>query len=600
MNKLWDYEDYVKHLSHTNGLVRRWAMRRLEHRYPNRYADDVRFLIDDEDEHLVCDALRYLSRHKANQHAPAILEKFKQNTGIIASNSVTALGRMHYEPAMDTILDFFHRPDSQERFLGMLNYLGSVQTEQSREALRTAVTQLDEPYLYRPVMQRLLLHRHTEDIDFVMDKIFDSAANDEFDGLILRDLSSALESREYFDELTFRGDENIWSKPETALENFLHNNSHIGINPDFHSSIIDPLQKVQYGDFAAALMSDARNAIQSRYPTEPVPDSLKNLNDQDAMCLSMMETLSKRSSVWKGLKKDDYSELIPFALSLYCTIIERGVYAIALTVEDVAAEELIKSLQQAGPSLPPEIQTKIIETVPANDLKRTLSDELESWCDIWTVRIMGRTGNIEFVPELIRVFRDADSLDLIYSDAKDALSAMGESIDETLLEAAQSEEMGDWESFALLERLPYSESYDTAIRRWESDDCDLDSYELFAMCLRDIGDIRGIDTLRDIYHNENNAGYIGDAIECLGELHEADIPEISEIREERQKQKEFQKARREELDEIARQYNARKKEKDLVATNVVPFKRDKPKVGRNEPCPCGSGKKYKKCCLDKE
>lgn len=22
-----------------------------------------------------------------------------------------------------------------------------------------------------------------------------------------------------------------------------------------------------------------------------------------------------------------------------------------------------------------------------------------------------------------------------------------------------------------------------------------------------------------------------------------------------------------------------------------------PKVGRNEPCPCGSGKKFKKCCL---
>ncbi len=27
-----------------------------------------------------------------------------------------------------------------------------------------------------------------------------------------------------------------------------------------------------------------------------------------------------------------------------------------------------------------------------------------------------------------------------------------------------------------------------------------------------------------------------------------------------------------------------------------PVKRDTPKVGRNEPCPCGSGKKYKKCC----
>lgn len=26
-------------------------------------------------------------------------------------------------------------------------------------------------------------------------------------------------------------------------------------------------------------------------------------------------------------------------------------------------------------------------------------------------------------------------------------------------------------------------------------------------------------------------------------------------------------------------------------------KRTAPKVGRNEPCPCGSGKKYKKCCM---
>jgi len=28
----------------------------------------------------------------------------------------------------------------------------------------------------------------------------------------------------------------------------------------------------------------------------------------------------------------------------------------------------------------------------------------------------------------------------------------------------------------------------------------------------------------------------------------------------------------------------------------APVKREEPKVGRNDPCPCGSGKKYKKCC----
>jgi len=30
---------------------------------------------------------------------------------------------------------------------------------------------------------------------------------------------------------------------------------------------------------------------------------------------------------------------------------------------------------------------------------------------------------------------------------------------------------------------------------------------------------------------------------------------------------------------------------DVVKT----VRRDEPKVGRNDPCPCGSGKKYKKC-----
>ncbi len=32
---------------------------------------------------------------------------------------------------------------------------------------------------------------------------------------------------------------------------------------------------------------------------------------------------------------------------------------------------------------------------------------------------------------------------------------------------------------------------------------------------------------------------------------------------------------------------------------VLPYVRETPKIGRNDPCPCGSGKKYKKCCLER-
>ena len=30
-----------------------------------------------------------------------------------------------------------------------------------------------------------------------------------------------------------------------------------------------------------------------------------------------------------------------------------------------------------------------------------------------------------------------------------------------------------------------------------------------------------------------------------------------------------------------------------------PIVRQNPKIGRNDPCPCGSGKKFKKCCMGK-
>ncbi len=45
--------------------------------------------------------------------------------------------------------------------------------------------------------------------------------------------------------------------------------------------------------------------------------------------------------------------------------------------------------------------------------------------------------------------------------------------------------------------------------------------------------------------------------------------------------------------------------KSKEKSNLIPFPGSRPvatenKVGRNDPCPCGSGKKYKKCCINKE
>nr|WP_243273049.1 MULTISPECIES: SEC-C metal-binding domain-containing protein [Drancourtella] len=35
---------------------------------------------------------------------------------------------------------------------------------------------------------------------------------------------------------------------------------------------------------------------------------------------------------------------------------------------------------------------------------------------------------------------------------------------------------------------------------------------------------------------------------------------------------------------------------EVLVDGWEPYRRKGVKVGRNDPCPCGSGKKYKKCC----
>ena len=40
----------------------------------------------------------------------------------------------------------------------------------------------------------------------------------------------------------------------------------------------------------------------------------------------------------------------------------------------------------------------------------------------------------------------------------------------------------------------------------------------------------------------------------------------------------------------------RKEREGNLGVHAPESRRSNPKVGRNDPCPCGSGEKYKKCC----
>jgi len=216
---------------------------------------------------------------------------------------------------------------------------------------------------------------------------------------------------------------------------------------------------------------------------------------------------------------------------------------------------------------------------------------------------MGKIGNPAFIPDLIRVINETDPLDFIFSDAVHALQCIDDAGHHDILTAIKEGQITEpLTQMDLLQALPYGESFDIAYQLWNPEDGenDIDSFETYAHTLAGIVDIRGIEALQDILF-EGNAIFVGNSLETLCILHEVDIPELSIIHKQREVAQKRRERQWKDMDSLGRKINAPSLLDPITdftqPSNVGTIKRDTPKVGRNDPCPCGSGKKYKKCCL---
>ncbi|WP_020586255.1 SEC-C metal-binding domain-containing protein [Desulfobacter curvatus] len=599
MNRLWNYEDYVKFLSHDNSLVRKWAFDAVEKQYPNKYTDEVSRLISDEDSHLACVAPGYLAKHHAIQHAPAILNSFLNDSGNIPSNCALALSKMKYEPALETIIDSLSDDVSADSLFGLFNYLGTIHSDAARETLISAVKQIKDPMLQGNAIFNLLRHDHQEDIAWIIELILKPVKKGKgIENYLIEALANYWSAGDYFNDLTKnQGSKSLIKDSVEAFDSFFYRNDHLSIEQDAKDKINLLITKRQYHDLITTLMFEAQNITQKRYPEKAVPGGVQEFFIIDSAGVFLFKELSKQPSLWHKLKAsknfDDIEALIAFVLSVYFAIIERTPYVKAL-LPGAEMSDLIRAIQNAGSKFPEELSQKIVNIAPVDALRASLSDDLNTWGDIKIVKIMGQIGKKEFVPELLRVLNDADSLDYIYGDAITALNALDESADELILTAAQNNKIKEWELISILEHLPYPESFELIMKKWNDENSEIDSYEMFAYCLRGIGDPRGIAVLQDIYNNQNSADYVGRPLECLSLLHNADIPELPAIRTGRREEKKRQELRAKELNGIFSDMGNIKNK-----GTVIPFQKESKKIGRNDPCPCGSGKKYKKCCLNK-
>jgi hypothetical protein len=572
----------------------------LENRFPRRYTPEVAELIGDQDQHLGCAAPRYLAQHGAIEHAPAILKSFVGGEGNVPSNCAIALGHMQYEPAVDDILNRLFKCENANTFLGILHYLGQIRRDDCHNALRDILSELSEHYFLDIVAFHLLEHRDPEDVSLVIEAYFENSDPSDNKDMFLSRLMEAVGARSLFDALTEHGPLSILDAPSKALRAALRNYPMIDPESGMIPEIVKLINGRRYGHLATALTFDTRDIVRSRASEHGHRSHFSEISERDTQSLAFLEEFSKRSSVWESIAKAEKTErnLVSALVACYLSILERQGCIRALD-PSAPCEDLTQALKASSPELPKPIQDRIIELAPIAELKETLTKELLTWGDIWTVRLMGKIGGHFFIPELIRVVRKTDSLSYIHADATEALNGMDESGHESLMSAIEKGKLKEaWDIFPLLEHLPYPESFEIALGLWKRDE--MDSFEIYAACLERIGDSRGIEALQEIFF-DGNAAYIGDSLEVLSLIHGRDIPEMGTIRRGRKAELERRRRRRKEFDElIGKAQEQGPMKKGLRGSSVVPFRREASKVGRNDPCPCGSGKKYKTCCLNKK
>ena len=603
MNRLWTYKDYVKYLSHKNSLVRCWAFEALTTQYATKYCNEISRFIKDENNYLACKAVKYLAEHNAVEHAPEILEIFKKSEGKLPLNCAIALAKMKYEPALEDVIGSLSNNLNSGALFGIFEYLGKIQNKNSRETLISAATQIKDPFLKGFALLNLLRHGNAENAEKIIKTVMESIKKDNFALEIeLQTLMGFWAADLYFDNITeYSGQKDIIENPGECLEKFFKINSHISISKDSFDTMVKHINRAKYHDLVISLMFEIQNIVKQRYADKEGFKEVEELFFQDILAVELLKELARNHSLWRDLKKEGYSNLdilIAFVISLYCSVLERDVY-VRVLASDAGLKELLLTVKKAGAGLPESIYRKMEAFAPVSELKNALSEKLDTWGDIWIVRIMGQIGRKEFLPDLIKVLNNTEVLDFIYADSFKSIRALCESAGETVLKAVQDSEIKDCDMLTVLENLHFSESFDLVSLRWDDEENRKDLYESAARCLSAIGDKRGIKKLQEIYAAGFQESYIGDSLECLATLHNVPIPELNDIYKRREEAKK-QKTKADEFDQMVSDIgNIRNIGNIGNQNNIIPFKRENPKVGRNEPCSCGSGKKYKKCCLNK-
>jgi hypothetical protein len=209
-------------------------------------------------------------------------------------------------------------------------------------------------------------------------------------------------------------------------------------------------------------------------------------------------------------------------------------------------------------------------------------------------------NSVKSVPTIINLV-DEKQGDIICEDAVKAL----EKIDGYQLETiSRGMEASDSTTHifisSALEQFASDQAAEKTIEYWENGI--LDFHEMFVCTLQEIGSKLGYDYLSEV-EDRSAPDYLWETLIILGTVHGEKPAKLKEYKKILQ-EKNDAKSSQDPFEAFVQKYETKTGESSADMDNDEEYTRNsdgtiirtEEKVGRNDPCPCGSGKKYKKCC----
>lgn len=248
------------------------------------------------------------------------------------------------------------------------------------------------------------------------------------------------------------------------------------------------------------------------------------------------------------------------------------------------------------------------------------STDLDAWLEIFLIDLAGQRRLREAILVLVEKFH-VDT-DYMLERSMDALARIGDPEAARLIGGcfADAEEHFKNYTSSVLPSIKHPESEDVILRLLTVEkDATIRTNLCYGLC--QLFAERGVDVVRHeiAYGYDRGMVILEEHLLPMAQVLGIELPEAETWKREREERRQRQAERMAELEELGRRYQAAKtRGRDPLAkvsggqqrqpskalrqvddtgpNKPSPFRQTEVRVGRNDPCPCGSGMKFKKCC----